>query len=514
MRKFFVYCMLLIGYFQSFAQKRLLDHSVYDSWQSIGERMISNDGKWVVYTINVQEGDNDLVIQSSDATYKKTISRGYTATITEDNRFVVFKIKPFYKETRDAKIKKKKPDEMPKDSFAIVELGKYLVYKVPKVKTFKTPEKGFGWVAYNLEKTPEPEKFKSSPGDNGNKKIVDSLNRTIDSLMILVSQPPPSTEKKKKKRDEEMDNGELLSDNYEDAESDDAISSSTTEGTDLVLRNLLNGVEKTFPFVSEYYFNKTGKKLVIETTKNVKDSLSKAAVLMVDLERMKTDTILNGGNDFKNFAMTDDGSQLAFVAERDSKPKDLQKFYKLWYYKEARPDDPVGRGMDSAIVMADKNSVGMKLGMTISEFGNINFSKSGKRVFFGTAPIQPPKDTALVDFETAKLDIWHYNEDYLQTVQLFRLKQNLEENYLAMYDIEKNVINQLGSKEIPTVYQTKEGDGETFAGVSDFGKRIESQWQGYALKDIYAINVADGSKKLVGKDINAVISPAYISPTG
>jgi len=29
--------------------------------------MISNDGKWVVYTIDPQEGDNELVIQSSDA---------------------------------------------------------------------------------------------------------------------------------------------------------------------------------------------------------------------------------------------------------------------------------------------------------------------------------------------------------------------------------------------------------------------------------------------------------------
>ena len=49
------------------AQKKPLDHSVYDSWQSIGERMISNDGKWVVYTVNVQEGDNELVIQSTAA---------------------------------------------------------------------------------------------------------------------------------------------------------------------------------------------------------------------------------------------------------------------------------------------------------------------------------------------------------------------------------------------------------------------------------------------------------------
>jgi hypothetical protein len=63
----------------SFSQKKPLDHSVYDGWQSIGERMISNDGKWVVYTINVQQGDNELVIQSSDAKFKKTVPRGYNA---------------------------------------------------------------------------------------------------------------------------------------------------------------------------------------------------------------------------------------------------------------------------------------------------------------------------------------------------------------------------------------------------------------------------------------------------
>src|SRR6188474_2049414 len=95
------------------AQKKPLDHTVYDGWQSIGERMISNDGKWVVYTVTVQEGDNELVIQSSDAKYKKTIPRGYNAVITEDSRFAIFKIRPFYKETRDARIKKKRPDDMP-----------------------------------------------------------------------------------------------------------------------------------------------------------------------------------------------------------------------------------------------------------------------------------------------------------------------------------------------------------------------------------------------------------------
>jgi hypothetical protein len=59
---------------------------------------------------------------------------------------------------------------------------------------------------------------------------------------------------------------------------------------------------------------------------------------------------------------------------------------------------------------------------------------------------------------------------------------------------------------LPTVIQTNEGDGETFVGVTDFGKRVESQWTGNTLKDIYAINVADGTKKLVIKDLNGFIS--------
>ena len=150
----YILVFLLFSFNFLLAQKKPLDHTVYDSWQSIGERMISNDGKWVVYTINVQEGDNELVIQSAaaDAKYKKTVPRGYNVVISEDSRFAIFKIKPSYKDTREARIKKKKPDDMPKDSFAVVELGKDSIYKVAKVKTYKTPEKGFGWAAYHVEK--------------------------------------------------------------------------------------------------------------------------------------------------------------------------------------------------------------------------------------------------------------------------------------------------------------------------------------------------------------------------
>ena len=494
--------LLFLSLTDCFSQKKPLDHSVYDSWQHIGERMISNDGKWVVYTIDPQEGDNELVIQSSDAKYKKAVARGYTAVITEDSRYVIFKIKPLFKDTRDAKIKKKKPDDMPKDSVAIIELGKEEIWKTAKVKNYKTPQKSYGWVAYQLEKSPEQVARSKSAETGNNKKITDSLNRIIDSLEQIIRSIP---EKKKKNKDDYIDEtnigNSLLTFIQADADGDEPGATIAEAGTDLVLRNVETGQEKTFANVVEYYFSKTGDKLLIEQAKNPKDSLSKATVLLYDLKQAISTVLSNGGNDFKNFAMTDDGSQIGYVAERDAKPKDLQKFYKVYYYKP---------GMDSASLIADKNSVDMILGMTISEYGNLNFSKNGKRLFFGTAPIQPPKDTSLVEFEHAKVDIWHYNDDYLQTVQNYpaRLKAAQQENFLTVYDVERKTIQQLGSKEIPQVMQTNEGDGDTFIGVTDFGKRIESQWTGNTKKDIYAIDVNTGNKKLVKENLYGQVYPS------
>ena len=90
-----------------------------------------------------------------DSNYKQVVHRGYNATITEDNRFAVFRIRALYKETRDARIKKKKPEDFPKDSFAVVELGNQHM-ESGKSKIIQNPAKSDGWVAYYKEKEPTP----------------------------------------------------------------------------------------------------------------------------------------------------------------------------------------------------------------------------------------------------------------------------------------------------------------------------------------------------------------------
>ncbi|MBP6285565.1 MAG: prolyl oligopeptidase family serine peptidase [Ferruginibacter sp.] len=514
MKKLFLPVLLFIG-INLFAQnKKPLDHSVYDGWKSIGERMISNDGKYIVYAVNPQEGDGELVIQNPETRYKKVIPRAYGAVITQDSRYLVFKIRPFFQDTRQAKIKKKKADDMPKDSIGILELGKEDVVKIARVKGFKTAEKGSGWVAYQMEKPlPDTTKKTKPPvvvdsakmnmdklvklADSVIRKSIDSVRGNVTREEVISAAQKAAREILRKGKDE------LLFDEYglTDAEGDDAPGGAASEGTDLVVRRMGDNKEKTFKLVSEYYFDKKGTRILIETTKNSKDSNSRALVLLYDLGSERTDTVMKAFNDAKNFSFDEEGTQLAFVAERDSSAKSLQKFYKLWYHTT---------GQDSARLLAEKNTVGMQIGFTISENAAPRFSKDGKKLFFGTAPIKAPKDTTLVDFELARLDVWHYNDDYLQPQQVKQLDQELRRSYMAVMRPGDDRIVQLGADDAENITLVDEGNAGWVLGESTKGNRVEAQWTGRVKTTAYAISTADGKRRMIKANsiVNFEPSPA------
>ncbi len=70
---------------------------------------------------------------------------------------------------------------------------------------------------------------------------------------------------------------------------------------------------------------------------------------------------------------------------------------------------------------------------------------------------------------------------------------------------------QLADRQLPLVLISDEGNGDQFAGITDMGKRVQAQWEGRTLKDIYAVSVSDGIRKLVKKDVNG---NAQVSPKG
>jgi hypothetical protein len=367
----------------TFAQKKPLDHTVYDTWEAVGAQQLSNNGQWAMFGINQQEGDANLYLSNLINNSKIKVHIATKAQISADSNYAVFAIKAFQKDIRQAKIKKKKADDMPKDSLGIANLTSLGIVKVARVKSFKMPEKAGGLLAYQLEKPVDTTK-KAAASANPDKK---------DSEDFFADDEPANATKQ--------------------------------EGTDLIFKNLITGQERTFKYVSEYAFSKNGKQLVFACTAAKKDKTAPVGVFVLNIEKGTLKTLVKGKGSFKNFAFADDGEYLAFVGEQSPEKTEI-KTYNVYYNSLS---------LDTAQILVDNEIPGMPAKWAVSGDGKVNFSKDGTKLFFGIAPVKKAKDTTLVDFENAKLDIWGYKDDYLQPMQLKNAERDSKKSYLTAIEI-------------------------------------------------------------------------------
>ena len=105
-----------------YAQNKPLDHSVYDGWQSVRSIKVSPDGQLVSYEVAPQEGDGTLFIKNLTSGAEVSVPRGTALKWPQDASFGLITVKAPFARTRQAKIDKKKPDQMPKDSLARIDL--------------------------------------------------------------------------------------------------------------------------------------------------------------------------------------------------------------------------------------------------------------------------------------------------------------------------------------------------------------------------------------------------------
>src|SRR5918993_2390031 len=163
---------------QTAPAKRPLTHQDYDSWRSILASQISRDGKFVAYAYAPQDGDGEIVVRNIVTGVEWRAPRGYRPPLpppddpgtniaefqaeqarllrpvfTADSRFVVFGTEPTKAELNKAKKDKKKPEDMPKNGLGIIDLSNGTVTRVERVKSFRVPEDGSGFIAYLREAT-------------------------------------------------------------------------------------------------------------------------------------------------------------------------------------------------------------------------------------------------------------------------------------------------------------------------------------------------------------------------
>ena len=174
-------------------------------------------------------------------------------------------------------------------------------------------------------------------------------------------------------------------------------------------------------------------------------------------------------NEAKNYAFDEAGEQLAFVAERDSVAKALQKFYKLWYYKP---------GMDSAQLKANRSSAGITKGLCISQDYKNYFSKDGQKIIFRAgACASSERYHAGLFPETAGLDIWNYSGRLFTTRTTGATKYRVEKEVtLAVINPGSGKIIQLADENCEKMMIADEGNGVYALGRTTKGYRTQLQW--------------------------------------
>jgi dipeptidyl aminopeptidase/acylaminoacyl peptidase len=416
-----------------FAQKKVLDHTDYELWNTIQNPMISSNGSYVLYLLEQGEKDATLMVKDTKGKLIFEHERSKKAAFTYNSDFVLFTITAWKDSIRAMKSRKIKKADLPKDSLGILNLKTNELTKIAQVKSYHLPEKWSGYVAYYLDEIKEEMKKDTlTDGKEKNKK-------------------PKKVDKK--------------------------------NGYHLVLRNLNTNEQDTLHYVTDFAFAKERKSLAYATTGKQKED--DASVGILDIES-QTRTQVHSAKKAKyfNLSLSDSGKHLGFVADTDTtkvqiRPNGLYRWTK---------------GNEKAAKLLDASSA--PKGYMVSSYGAIEFSKDESKLFFGLATPPIIKDTTLTEDEIVKVEVWTYDEPRLYTVQELQLKNDTIASYHAVVHLDNNKVIPLASTDFPNTELGDEGNANYALTNTTLPHELESQWTGRRDNDYKLVSTATGEALL------------------
>lgn len=427
--------------------KKPLSTNDFAKWKVMNNPIVSGDGKYVSYEMNPQKGDGVLVIKPVESKKEDLFPRGYGAGFSSESDFIVYKIKQPADSIRNAKKKKLKKEQMPKDSIGIFVFKHHKSFKYPNLKQYSLPKENASWVAFLTDM--KKAKKKAEKDDDSKKKT--------------------NTKAKKSDTDDQK--------------------------SQLVLFNSETGDTICYQNITEFYYAPKGQ--AISFIRQTKDSLDRTEVLVFDTKTSQAKVIFDRNGTAKKITSDPQGGRFGFVFSSDTAKV---KTYSLFYGSTAS-------GEPRAVVLPAM--AGLPVGWSPSEFGDISFSDNGLHLYFGTNQIpQPePKDT-LLDDEKPVLDVWSYKDRELQPEQKVNLDKEKKRTYKAVYLVDKEKFNQLADPEIRDIRTIQKGNGHIALGIDQTPYKLASSWTGKSNADYYLIDLETGIKRLMIKNKSMVaLSP-------
>ena len=377
------------------AQKKPLDHDVYDGWQAVSGTALSPSGKVITYAVNPQEGDGTLYFRitgKKGASRVIEVPRGYQARILDNDAYAVCLIKPEFQKTRRAKIKKLTGDKLPQDSLAIINLGNGVIRKYPNVKSFQLGLHATDQFAF----------------------------ATIDTSFV-------------KKVEKDM-------------------------GTPVAVYHFADGRLDTLKNIDKFAFSKDGKTLALVQKTDKKHSV--VGFYADGKARMLTDTAT-----FHAVPTFDEKGENALYLLAMDTTSTGSKNASLWLYDVVRDEA-------RELVAADQRR-NMPENWGLTENSTYRFSKRLGSIYAGIQEYVPVKDTNLVSFETAGLDIWKWDADEIPPRMKANLARDKQRTYPCLYQDEGLI--PFNTNKADRLIFTDNYDADVILEVSPVNT-VESQW--------------------------------------
>jgi len=288
-------------------------------------------------------------------------------------------------------------------------------------------------------------------------------------------------------------------------------------GSDLILRELATGKEVTFGNVSEFSFDKKGRRLAF-----IIDAMGMAGngVLLRNMQSGAVTSLDNDKANYRSLAWSEKGEALACLKGKEDKAYE-DKMHAVVGFAGF---DPAGTAAEAEagvqkVVYDPKEDKSFPSGMTISpnrtpqwteDFETLLFGihEPGKKQEGGASPAAP--DTAPpagaappaaagtgADEDMPDLVLWHYQDKRLQSQQQVQATSDRNFSFLSEYRIKDKKFIRLADDEVRMVQASPKG---LYAlGQDNREYELDSNLDGRRYQDVYTIDMKTGARSLALK---------------
>jgi dipeptidyl aminopeptidase/acylaminoacyl peptidase len=373
--------------------------------------------------------------------------------------------------------------------------GEFVVRELATKKEFRQP--------IGARPAPPPVNFSSAAAEDA-PPPVPAINVAFssDSRTVVFSAFPPKADvdkakREKKKADEMPRNGMVILDlasgkadrienvkGFQVPEDGSGVMAFLQFPAALVLRNLSSATDRTFPEVSEFSLSKNARLLVFAVAS--KTETSNGVFTVATSGDAAPAALLSGPGKYSKLTWDEPQLRLAFLSSHDDVAAKPAKF-RVWMWAGSAVASPV----------VSEQTAGFRAGLAVSEQAPLNFSKDGKQLFFGSAPVKAAvaKSNALPD-DLASFDLWHYKDDYIQPMQKVRAQAERTRSYRAVYSLASKTVVQLTDETMPEITFSEDGTGAF--GFDDRGYRSMREYD-ETFADSYLIDTATGARMAIGR---------------